>query len=632
MRTKYLNEGLVGNKYLKATFTSKGELLRLLYGAADYKQFIDTFHTGIKVNDSALIYLHDDINNSYFQEYIENTNILKTEIYNSYFKVRITQTDFVPINENVLIKKYVIKNENEIDLKVNFLAYSKALTNVNNDTSGYTKNDALIQYNHDYSVCTFSRQMIYRRQVNGAINNLHTGIINGKDYIGMSSDSAIDYTLDKIASGNETTITLFIYVNENSKIDVLRIDDEIERIKNLNVENLENETKNYWNNYVKEHDILNVNDRKISDKIKTIYNRSILLFELLINEKTGGISAGIEIDENKTKCGRYSYCWPRDAAFITEAFDVVGMREYADKFYSVFCKMTQYDNGMWEQRFYTDGNLAPSWGYQIDETASVVFGAYAHYKVTRDKIFLKENLKMFENAIMFLEKYINDILQNINQMGYSYDLWEEFEGFSLYSISAIFAAFKSMIKIYQEVQELYNNDDEKIEFISKQIEYLQNKSEEIKRYCDDTFYDNNRNSYVRNTVDRRIDMSIIGSVVPFKMFSINDIRVKNTINQINNTIRTYTGGYLRYENDGYMGGKNPWPIVTLWISWYYLKTGDVEKALECFNFVVNSSSENGFLGEQVDNETMKPCWVIGLTWSHAMYIITIQMLIDKGLI
>ncbi len=127
-------------------------------------------------------------------------------------------------------------------------------------------------------------------------------------------------------------------------------------------------------------------------------------------------------------------------------------------------------------------------------------------------------------------------------------------------------------------------------------------------------------------------MSILGSIVPFEMFSKDDIRVQNTINQINNTIRTYTGGYVRYENDGYMGGKNPWPIVTLWISWYYLETGDIEKALECFNFVVNSSSEHGFLGEQVDNETMKPCWVIGLTWSHAMYIITIQKLIERELI
>ena len=38
---------------------------------------------------------------------------------------------------------------------------------------------------------------------------------------------------------------------------------------------------------------------------------------------------------------------------------------------SSFCKKTQSKNGMWEQRFYTDCKLAPAWGYQVDETASV---------------------------------------------------------------------------------------------------------------------------------------------------------------------------------------------------------------------------------------------------------------------
>lgn len=632
MQTKYLNEALVGNNLVKASFTNKGELLRLLYGAADYKQFIDTFHVGIKVNDSALIYLHDDINNTYNQEYVENTNILKTEIFNSYFKVRIFQTDFVPMNENVLIKKYVIKNENSIDLNVNLLAYSKALTNLNNDTAGYTKNDTLIQYNHDYYLCTFSNKEIYRRQVNGAINDFHTGMINGKDYIGMSSDSAISYKLNSLAPGEEKEITLFVYVNENSKIDVLRVDDEIERIKNLDIESLEYETKNYWNKYVKEHDTLNVNEKNLSEKIKSIYNRSILLFALLINKKTGGISAGIEIDENKTKCGRYSYCWPRDAVFITEAFDIVGMKEYANKFYSEFCRNTQYDNGMWEQRFYTDGRLAPSWGYQIDETASVVFGAYVHYKTTKDKKFLNENLRMFENASMFLEKYIEDVLQNKNQMQKSYDLWEEFEGVSLYSISSIYAAFKSMIKIYDEIRELYEGDSIKIEFIQNKQEKLQSRVSEITEYCASIFYDEYRNSYVRNLEDRRLDMSIIGTVVPFEMFNPDDIKVKNTVEQINNTLRTYNGGYIRYENDGYIGGKNPWPIVTLWMAWYYLETNNIQKVLECFDFVINSSSKHGFLGEQVNNETMQPCWVIGLTWSHAMFVITLKKLLEKGLI
>ena len=62
-----------------------------------------------------------------------------------------------------------------------------------------------------------------------------------------------------------------------------------------------------------------------------------------------------------------------------------------ENFYKVFCKKTQSKNGMWEQRFYTDGRFAPCWGYQIDETASVIYGVYSHYLKTKDKKFLKDN-------------------------------------------------------------------------------------------------------------------------------------------------------------------------------------------------------------------------------------------------
>ena len=54
----------------------------------------------------------------------------------------------------------------------------------------------------------------------------------------------------------------------------------------------------------------------------------------------------------------------------------LGMDKEVEKFYKNFCQMTQSKNGMWEQRFYTDGTLAPAWGYQIDETASVIYGVY----------------------------------------------------------------------------------------------------------------------------------------------------------------------------------------------------------------------------------------------------------------
>ena len=69
-----------------ATFSSKGEMLRLSYPNHDNRQYLKYFHTGVKVNDSNIIYLHDDINNTYIQYYDTDTNILNTEITNTYFK------------------------------------------------------------------------------------------------------------------------------------------------------------------------------------------------------------------------------------------------------------------------------------------------------------------------------------------------------------------------------------------------------------------------------------------------------------------------------------------------------------------------------------------------------------------
>lgn len=96
------------------------------------------------------------------------------------------------------------------------------------------------------------------------------------------------------------------------------------------------------------------------------------------------------------------------------------------------------------------------------------------------------------------------------------------------------------------------------------------------------------------------------------------------------SLRTYTGGYQRFEQDNYMYG-NPWPIANLWMTLYYLETGEKKKAKETFDFVVKTAGKHYLLGEQVDNSTLKPNWVIGLGWSHAMFIIVLEKLYKNNL-
>ena len=629
---KYYNDAIIGNQNILASFTKQGEILRLLYPTRDYKQMIDFFRVGLKINDSRLVYLHDDINNIYMQQYEEDTNILNTEILNTYFNLKVLQTDYASIKENVLVKKYKFTNENTIDLNLNFLVHSSLTSTPENRVSGMCRNDALIQYNHEHMLCTFSKEKLLSSQINNSKANIEDGKIWDKDYVGMSENSSISYDLGTLKPNETREFELYIFI-EDSKIGLNNLEKTIDRIRKIDFRTEYEAVKKYWKKYVKDHNGLELDlaETPKNRKIKQIYTRTILLYSLLVNHETGGISAAVEVDENLKQCGGYQYCWPRDAVFITTAMDILKMKKEVEKFYKSFCKNTQSRNGMWEQRFFTDGRLAPCWGYQIDETASVIIGVYNHYKVIEDKKFLKDNLKMCEKAITFLKKYVEDVFQETNKCGISYDLWEEYEGPNLYAISSIFASFNAMIKIYEELKEEFTKNRVKQENVNKEKETLRNLSVKLREYILKNFYDESKKSLVRNLEDKTLDISILGTVIPFELFSPKDKKILNTVERINMTLRTYTGGYKRFETDTYREGK-PWIIATLWIAEYYLEIGEKQKAKECFDFVVKTSTEHGFLAEQINNSTMQPDWVIGLGWSHAMFIETLKKMIEKGIV
>ena len=654
MGEKYLNEAIVGNKNMIATFTLKGELQRLYFPSKDNRQYINFFHTGVKLNQSDLIYLHDDINNTYKQYYDTDTNVLNTEITNTYFNLTVVQTDFVLLKENVLVKRYIFLNEGAIDLDTKFYIHSELLSDKNNYVGCKVIDNGMMQYAHDFVVSTFAKgAKISKHQINGSYETIKTGEIHDKDYIGMSKDSSICYDLGVIKPNEKKVLEICMLVDENRNVS--EMEDEIDRITKIDLNKEYTQTKAYWRKYVKNHNGLNLKDPQNSyeERIFEIYKRSILLFPLLTNPETGGIIASPEIDEDFTKCGRYAYCWPRDAVFITKAMDIVKMEKETEKFYRVFCKKTQSKNGMWEQRFYTDGSLAPCWGYQIDETASVVYGVYEHYKVTKSEKFLKDNLQMCEKAIDFLKKYLKDwtgiegideekrdVVKDeieedtlkrtgkLHKYHVSYDIWEMCEGIHLYSLASIYAAFDSILNIYRvlgkNVSDFENNrlKEEKIQRNEREIEKIQ---VELKKYINENMYDEQKKSYVRNPDDKKMDISILGAVTPFNVFSAKEKKVKNTVESINLHLRTYTGGYQRFEGDHYMNS-NPWPIANLWMTLYYLETGEKKKAKETFDFVVKTAGKHYFLGEQVDNSTLKPNWVIGLGWSHAMFLIVLEKL------
>lgn len=689
MKKKYYNDALVGNEEMVVSFSSKGELLRLFYPTRDCRQFVDTLYTGVKINDSNLIYLHEDRNHIYEQYYSENTNVLHTYIENTYFQLQMLQTDFMSIQQNVLIKKYTFTNRNTIPLDVHFLVYSKLLSSFNNMVGTKIQRNIFMQYSHNYTYAMFSKLPLESYRLNNSQEEIQSGILQDKDYIGMANDSAFSLHIGNIEPGETKEFEVFIYINNNrEKYRFDEIIEDIEKIRNINTNQELEKTKKYWRKYVKEHDslglleeskeewwkqVLGKNKQEKENKpqenrenqelaslfipegenayyqVRKIYSRSILLFPLLFNSKTGGISAALEVDEEKDKSGRYSYCWPRDAVFTAKALDILKMTQETEKFYQIFSKGTQKENGMWEQRFYTDGRLAPCWGYQIDETASIIFGIYVHYYNSKNIAFLKDTLEMCQKAIEFLKKYIDYItkqcdenrMQEVKKENFakfeSYDLWEMHQGIHLYSLSAIYAAFTSMIQIYEELKKGEQKQKQKekkvkekekgkignIENVENEIKELAKYAEKTKQYCLENLIDKETNTLKRSNKDDIVDISILGAVNPFRMLDPQEKIVQNTIEKIDMTLRTYTGGYLRFERDSYIGGKNPWPIATLWKILYDLQIGETKKARQSLDFITNTATNHGYLAEQIDNESKTSKWVIGLGWSHALYVIVL---------
>ena len=110
-------------------------------------------------------------------------------------------------------------------------------------------------------------------------------------------------------------------------------------------------------------------------------------------------------------------------------------------------------HGIFEQRYYSNGELAPSWGLQIDETAAILIGLHKH----ANYLFLED---MILKATVALMNFIDG--RGLSKP--CYDLWEERLGEHTYSAASVVGALKAGAYIANELQvvepyaEMWNDD------------------------------------------------------------------------------------------------------------------------------------------------------------------------------
>lgn len=572
--SKYFNNAIIGNSKILCTLSDKGEILRLYYPNIDYFQLIDTFRLGIFGENQIHWFQDGEIVNQYYEG-----NILYTEL--NVNGVNVTLRDYIVPNQNILVRAIKLMKPSKL------FVHSKLNSDVNKQISSTVADHTMIQYCQDMYMATFSTEPIGKYQINNVKDSLENYRFDMKDYIGMSAEAAICYN-------DVSEITLYITLNSTLK-DCL----ELVKFCKENPENLfYHSTKEYWDKYIKkfEKNKLFLSTNKVKEK--EIIMRTCYLFALLSNQETGAVLASPDVDENYTRCGRYGYCWPRDALFINEALKLLGMDDLLNKFYHHWATKAQLSSGLFEQRYYSNGELAPSWGLQIDETAAILIGLsrQVNYLFLEDLIF---------RATVALMNFVDE--RGLSKS--CFDIWEERNGVHLYSTASIYAGLKAgydMLKMIDEVK--YRSFLERIVATTIQIKQA------IQKYFVE-------DGHLKRSLDNnQVDISLLCVVTPFHIFDMDDEIIKNTVSEIERTLHMQNGGYMRYQWDSYIGG-NTWIISSLWLSVYYIKAGNKEKAKELFDWVTNHADKLHFLPEQIEREGDKTAWVSQLSWSHAMYVI-----------
>ena len=311
--SKYFNTAIIGNSKILCTLNDKAEILRLYFPNIDYFQLIDSYSLGI------------------YDEKINWFNAGK--LVKQYYEGNIIYTELLINNISVVMRDYILPDRNilvralKFAKPINLILYSSLNSGVDRQVSSMVVDDTLIQYSQDMYMASFANKDIYKYQINNIKGNLETYDFDMNDYIGMSEKAVVGYK-------DISEITLYITLNSTLK-------ESLEAIKYCR-ENHENlfydKTKKYWDEYLKKYEKNNLLKNNTKMKEKEIIYRTYLMYALLSNPETGAVLATPDVDEKYTRCGRYGYCWPRDALFINEALKILGMDNLLNKFYNEWAK------------------------------------------------------------------------------------------------------------------------------------------------------------------------------------------------------------------------------------------------------------------------------------------------------
>ncbi|WP_292485273.1 glycoside hydrolase family 15 protein [Methanohalobium sp.] len=633
---------ILGNKHLLVTMGSKGEIFGFFYPRKDYAQNVE--ESVACIHDGERLMWTDSGEWTANQYYIKDTDIVSTKLsHESGLEVSIL--DFLHPEAPFLIRKYRIYSDKDFHGKFfYYLNLNTGEMEKKNSAFCDPEEKMFVQYWRDFHIGLVGLPGFDDWQVGkimgtiwwmNAKYDMEDGILQkNREDIGKLN-SALGWKLD-VNTDDPAEITLLIGASKRRT----QLYKRMHEIYPHSIDDMYENTKNNCFTWLSGKRKLNLSGLSINEKTREqlldMYNRSLLTLNLLNDSKHGSFVAAPEFDSNFEMCGGYGFCWNRDASEVATSLLNSGYHEYCEHFLK-WCKKTQFSDGSWFQRYWIDGNIAPAWcnfsdSTQIDETGSTLQLANLYYQSiggVRKADFLYQIWVTVLHGAEYLMKRSSEGLHDL-----CIDLWETYKGVFSYTNASIYAGLLSAAHLAEEYNELG---------LAKR---WSERAEQVKRntldklWLDDGYF---AKGIIDNNLDTTVDVSILGTFVPFNMLNPKNPDEKQMIDSMIAKVEEKLAlnineyyGIKRYENDNYIGG-NPWIVATLWLSKSILtlatsinkKTEQqqlIDKALEYIKWSIRGTTSAGLLPEQVDKYTGNPAWVIPLGWSCSLMIDNLQLL------
>ena len=408
-----------------------------------------------------------------------------------------------------------------------------------------------------------------------------------------------------------------------------------EMIQDESVSKRKRLTEEYWHSWLATgSNVMHLLDKSYLEPVK----KSLLVIKAHM-DKRGGVIASC--DSSIYNYGRdyYSYVWPRDGAYAIWPLIRLGYTEEPKKFFE-FCRDVLKPEGYLMHKYQPDKAVGSTWhptlqnhrkelAFQEDETAIVIYMLGEYYTYSNDQEFV---LSMYESFIQPAANFMTAFVDEQTGLPHaSYDLWEEKFSTHTYTTAVVYQALLTASDFAEQFG--YIEDGQRWSHMAQQIK--QNS---------DVFYDTERQAYRKSFLlnddgslqfDNTLDVSSFYGVMMFDCYTDPE-KLHQTAKTIESTLldSTPSGGAPRHENDGYFLDKrqyqgNPWFVTTLWMSQYYIRTKQYDRAQKYVDWTLSYALSSGVLSEQVDPETGTVLSVTPLVWSHAELINTMVDLSKK---